>query len=131
MIPTYELREGDAVKNAIQRIIVPLEHVNKNAPDVAMECMDLFLTFHASFAHRNMRLLAATAIGLCLRQGGDVYILSSLLEKLEAPTIPNVDEVFDLVAGSVWSCPGVLMILDVKKPLPSYMHKALTRSNLV
>ncbi|KAH3955586.1 hypothetical protein HBI56_014580 [Parastagonospora nodorum] len=105
MIRAYELREEDAVKNAIQRIIVPLEYVNKNAPDVAMEYIDFFPDLPSIVR-------------------GDVYILSSLLEKLEAPTNPNFDEVFDLVAGSVWSCPGVLMILDVKKPLPSYMHKA-------
>ncbi|KAH4930735.1 hypothetical protein HBI52_113470 [Parastagonospora nodorum] len=124
MIRAYEWPEEDTVKNANQRIIVPLEYANKNAPDVAMEYMDLFLTFHASFAHKNMRLLAAAAIGRCLRQRGEVYILSFLLEKLEAPTILNFDEVFDLVADSIWSSAGVLMILDVKKPLPSYMHKA-------
>jgi hypothetical protein len=124
MIRTYELREEDTVKNAIQRIIFLLGYVNKNAPDVAMEYMDLFPTFHASFTHKNMRLLAAAAIELCLRQRGEVSILSSLLEKLEAPTIPNFDEVFDLVAGSIWSCAGVLMIVDIKKPLPPYMHKA-------
>lgn len=71
-----------------------------------------------------MRLLTAIAIGLCLRQRGEVYILLFLLEKLEAPTIPNFDEFFDLAAGKIWSYVGVLMILDVKKPLPLYMYKA-------
>jgi len=124
MIRAYELREEDAVKKAIRRIIIPLAFVNKDAPVVAMEYLDLFLTFHASFAHVNIRLLATIAIGLCLRQRGEVYILSSLLEKLEAPTIPNFDEIFDLAAGNIWSCAGALMILDVKTPLPLYMHKA-------